>query len=109
MDAAPGRSKCRRAVSTRLSVRRRGLTKSTTTPTGTLMKNTHDQLSELVRAAQEDAGSAAAARDGSPDPERHVALAPLLEHDRQGRERGRRNQRRAQPLERPEGDQRPLR
>src|SRR5690349_13580490 len=50
MDAAPGRSKFRRAVSTRLSLRSGALGTSTASPTGTLMKNAHDELTALVGA-----------------------------------------------------------
>ena len=61
------------------------------------------------RAAEQHAGRAAAARDRAPDAEREVALAAFLERRRQDRQRGRREQRRAEPLQRAERDQRALR
>src|SRR6266545_2537877 len=59
-------------------------------------------------AAEEDAGRAAAAGCGAPDPERGVALAALGEGRGQDRQRRRGEQRRAEPLERAERDQRAL-
>src|SRR5437764_12382194 len=50
MEAAPDTSKWRCWRSARLSRRSHGLSAITTTPTGTLMKKIHDQLSELVNA-----------------------------------------------------------
>ena len=61
------------------------------------------------RAAEQHAGCAAAARGGAPDTEREVALAALRERRGQDREGCRRQHRRAEPLERAEGDQRSLR
>ena len=82
----------------------------TARPTGTLMKKIHDQASAAGQdAAEQHAGSAAAAGDRAPDAEREVALAALGERRRQDRERRRREQRAAEPLERAEGDQRALR
>jgi len=59
--------------------------------------------------AEEDAGRGTAARNGSPDPQREVALAALAEGGHQDRERGRGDERRAEPLNRSEDDQRRLR
>ena len=50
IEMAPGTSKCRWATSATLSRTSRGVNASTSTPTGTLMKKIHDQLSELVSA-----------------------------------------------------------
>ena len=61
------------------------------------------------RAAEQHARSAAAAGDGAPDAEREVAVASFLEGRRQDRERRGREQSRAEPLQRAEGDQRALR
>ena len=68
-------------------------------PTGTLTKKIHDQLRALVSdAAEQHAGRGAAAGDGAPDAEREVALAAFVERRHEDRERGRREQRRAEPL-----------
>src|SRR6185503_3922666 len=61
------------------------------------------------RAAEQHAGRAAAAGDRAPDPEREVALLTLGEGGGEDRQRGRGEQRGAEPLEGPEGDQRTLR
>ncbi len=58
------------------------------------------------RAAEQHACRAAAAGDRAPDAESAVAVASLVEGRRQDRERGRREQGRAEPLQRAEGDQR---
>src|SRR3954452_13065061 len=60
-------------------------------------------------AAQEDTDRGAAARHGSVEPEREVAVAALGEDRHQQRERGRRHERAAEPLNRPEDDERALR
>ena len=79
----------------------------TATPTGTLTKKIHDQLEGARQhAAEQDASRGAAARDRAPDPEREVALAALGEGRRQDRQRGRREQRCAEALQRAEDDQR---
>ena len=59
-------------------------------------------------AAEEHAGRRAATGDSTPDAEREVALASFLERRRQDRERGRREQRRPEPLCGAERDQRAL-
>ena len=61
------------------------------------------------RAAEQHARRAAATRGRAPDAEREVALAALPEGRGQDRERGRREQRRAEALHGAEGDQRALR
>ena len=68
IDAAPAKSKCRCARSARLSRSSHGLTASTRTPAGTLMKKIHDQLKRAgQRAAEQHSGRAAASRCGAPD------------------------------------------
>jgi hypothetical protein len=58
------------------------------------------------RAAQQHPGGAAAAGRRAPDAERHVALAALAEHRGEDGQRGGGEERRAEALQRAEGDQR---
>ena len=60
-------------------------------------------------AAEQDAHGRTAARGGPVDAERDVALASLGVDRHQERQRGRREERAAEPLQRPEADQRRLR
>ena len=60
-------------------------------------------------AAEQHAGRGTEAADGAPDAKGDVALTPLGEGDGEDRERGRRDDRRAEPLERAGSDQRRLR
>ena len=66
IEAAPGRSKWRCATSARLSCTRRGVTASTSAPTGTLMKKIHDQLRELVSAPPSSTPAAAPLPETAP-------------------------------------------
>ena len=59
--------------------------------------------------SEQDAGGSAAARDGAPDAECKVALAPFAEDGGQDREGRRGEQRRAEALQGAEGDQRAFR
>ena len=84
--------------------------RSAAMPTGTLTKKIHSQLRRVGEdPAEQDAGRGAEAADRAPGAERDVALAALGERRREDRQRGRRDDRRAEALEGAGGDQRRLR
>ena len=102
-------SKVRFSASEWLSRIRRGASIAAPIPIGTLTHRTHSQPDVLGEdAAEEHAGRATGSRDGAPDAERLVALGSVLEGRGDDGERGRREQRGAEALDRPGGDQRAL-
>ena len=105
--AAPARSKWRCARSARLS-RSRHRRQRDRREADRDVDEEDPGPAEIRRddAAEQDAGGRAATRGGAVDAECAVAVASLGERRHQQRERGRREQRAAEPLHRAEGDER---